>query len=78
MRSRKDLEAEERLVLSRHACLAEESRGRAEDEPQCPYRTVFQRDTDEGMATDSRLWQLRNAESPMCVTESGISTEVRE
>ncbi|MCH3955607.1 MAG: deoxyguanosinetriphosphate triphosphohydrolase [Eubacterium sp.] len=46
MRSRKDLEAEERLVLSRHACLAEESRGRAEDEPQCPYRTVFQRDRD--------------------------------
>ncbi|MCH4007377.1 MAG: deoxyguanosinetriphosphate triphosphohydrolase [Eubacterium sp.] len=46
MRSRTDLEGEERKVLSPYACLAEESRGRAADEPQCPYRTVFQRDRD--------------------------------
>lgn len=46
MRSRNDLEMEERRILSRYACLAEESRGRLRDEPQCPYRTVFQRDRD--------------------------------
>ncbi len=46
MRTRRDLEIEERRILSPHACLAEESRGRLRDEPQCPYRTVFQRDRD--------------------------------
>lgn len=43
---REKIEAAERKILSRHACLSSESRGRIRDEPPCSIRTVFQRDRD--------------------------------
>ncbi|WP_457573323.1 deoxyguanosinetriphosphate triphosphohydrolase [Desulfolithobacter sp.] len=44
---RKALEEQERRILSPHACLSCESRGRLRDEPDhCDLRTVFQRDRD--------------------------------
>jgi len=36
----------ERQILSQHAALAEESKGRAQFEPECEIRTCFQRDVD--------------------------------
>ena len=46
MIKRKDLENRERETLSDMATLSADSRGRAESEPECEYRTVFQRDRD--------------------------------
>ena len=46
MVKREDIEQREILTLSDIATLSVDSRGRAEDEPQCEYRTVFQRDRD--------------------------------
>jgi dGTPase len=46
MRSRADLEADERRRLSPHAVCAADSLGRVVDEPEHPYRTAFQRDRD--------------------------------
>ena len=44
---RQQLEEQERKVLSAHACLSCESRGRLREEPDfCDLRTVFQRDRD--------------------------------
>ncbi len=44
---RQQLEEQERQVLSSHACLSCESRGRLREEPDfCDLRTVFQRDRD--------------------------------
>lgn len=39
-------QANERLILSKRACLAENSSGRAVYEEKCPLRTDFQRDRD--------------------------------
>lgn len=44
---RRQLEEQEKLFLSPHACLSTASRGRLHDEPDtCDLRTVFQRDRD--------------------------------
>ncbi len=44
---RQQLEEQERQILSAHACLSCESRGRLREEPDfCDLRTVFQRDRD--------------------------------
>jgi len=43
---REKIEDAERKILSPFACLSSESKGRVVDEPQCPIRTVFQRDRD--------------------------------
>ncbi len=39
-------EQNERLILSENACLAQNTKGRAEWEEKCPLRTDFQRDRD--------------------------------
>ena len=46
MIKREDLEKREQEILSPMATLSVKSKGRAEDEPQCEYRTCFQRDRD--------------------------------
>ena len=46
MTVREEYEALERRILSPHACLSAESRGRARPLPPCPMRTCFQRDID--------------------------------
>ncbi len=46
MTIREQIEELERRVLSEHAQLACETRGRASPEPECAIRTVFQRDRD--------------------------------
>lgn len=46
MIGRIDIEKREYETLSDKACHAADSAGRREDEPQCEYRTVFQRDRD--------------------------------
>ena len=46
MTVREQNEAMERQLLSPHACLAAESRGRARPAAECPVRTCFQRDMD--------------------------------
>ena len=38
--------AQEHTLLSPHACLADQSRGRERKEEECPIRTCFQRDID--------------------------------
>ena len=43
---REDMERRERETRSPRACLAEKSPPRRRDEPECPVRTVFQRDVD--------------------------------
>ena len=43
---REDIEKRELETLSPKATLSVKSRGRAEEEPQCEFRTVFQRDRD--------------------------------
>ncbi|GHV28969.1 hypothetical protein FACS1894167_07310 [Synergistales bacterium] len=43
---RETIEAREREWLSAAAALASKSKGRLRDEPECPIRTVFQRDRD--------------------------------
>lgn len=43
---RENIEANERLILSPFACLAENTKGRAKQEEKCPLRTDFQRDRD--------------------------------
>lgn len=43
---RKDWEQKEYLILSKQAVHAAESRGRSDDEEECPIRTCFQRDRD--------------------------------
>ncbi|OIP98960.1 MAG: deoxyguanosinetriphosphate triphosphohydrolase [Syntrophobacteraceae bacterium CG2_30_61_12] len=40
------IEAREAAFLAAQACLSQTSRGRPRAEPQCPLRTVFQRDRD--------------------------------
>lgn len=46
MKIRPQLEEQELLILSPHACLSSTSRGRLHDEPPCELRTAFQRDRD--------------------------------
>ena len=46
MIKREDIEKREKEILSPMATLSTDSRGREFDEPQCEYRTVFQRDRD--------------------------------
>ncbi|NLC51236.1 MAG: deoxyguanosinetriphosphate triphosphohydrolase [Firmicutes bacterium] len=46
MQIRQDIEKLEKEKLSPEATLSSESRGRVREEPQCPFRTVFQRDRD--------------------------------
>ncbi|MCW5198199.1 deoxyguanosinetriphosphate triphosphohydrolase [Desulfobulbus sp. F3] len=46
MNIRRQLEAQEQLVLSPHACFSSRSHGRLRDEPPCELRTAFQRDRD--------------------------------
>jgi dGTPase len=46
MQIRPQLEEQELLILSPHACLSSRSRGRLHDEPPCELRTAFQRDRD--------------------------------
>lgn len=46
MIKREELEKREQEILSPMATLSVKSKGRAEDEPQCEYRTCFQRDRD--------------------------------
>ncbi len=46
MSIRHQLEEQELLVLSPHACFSSRSRGRLRHEPPCDLRTVFQRDRD--------------------------------
>ncbi|MGI6203953.1 MAG: deoxyguanosinetriphosphate triphosphohydrolase [Anaerovoracaceae bacterium] len=46
MIGRTDIEKYEDERLSEFACRASESKGRRVEEPQCEYRTVFQRDRD--------------------------------
>jgi dGTPase len=48
---REQLEQRERRILSPHAALAAESRGRARPEEEHPYRTAFQRDRDRILHT---------------------------
>lgn len=43
---REDMEAREREILAPWAALSSKSRGREREEPQCPFRTCFQRDRD--------------------------------
>ena len=43
---REDIEKREMETLSPNATLSAKSRGRAAEEPQCDFRTVFQRDRD--------------------------------
>lgn len=43
---REEIEEREARTLSRYATLSRNSKGRAKPEPQCPLRTVFQRDRD--------------------------------
>ena len=46
MTAREKYEAIESQILSPYACLACQSAGRAREEQECDYRTVFQRDRD--------------------------------
>jgi dGTPase len=46
MITRKDLEKREEDILSPHACLSKNSKGRMVEEEECEFRTVFQRDRD--------------------------------
>ncbi len=46
MITRQDLEKREYQFLSKYACKAAESKGRAMEEEKCPLRTDFQRDRD--------------------------------
>ncbi len=46
MTIREETERLEKEILSPHACLAAQSRGRRRPEPACPIRTAFQRDRD--------------------------------
>lgn len=43
---REDMEANEEQILSPHACLSKNSRGRQHQEPECDIRVAFQRDRD--------------------------------
>jgi len=43
---REQIEERERRFLCEQATLSSESKGRAQDEPECPIRTCFQRDRD--------------------------------
>lgn len=46
MTIREEIEKTEHLILSPEASFADRSAGRDRDEPQCPMRTVYQRDRD--------------------------------
>jgi dGTPase len=46
MNIRQQLEAQEQLILSPHACFSTMSRGRLREEAPCELRTAFQRDRD--------------------------------
>jgi dGTPase len=43
---REEMEANEGKILSPHACLSKNSRGRVRQEPECEIRVAFQRDRD--------------------------------
>jgi dGTPase len=43
---REEMEANEERILSPHACLSKNSRGRLRPEPECEIRVAFQRDRD--------------------------------
>ena len=51
MTVREILEERERATLSPHAAFSAESRGRQVEEPEDPYRTIFQRDRDRILHT---------------------------
>ena len=46
MNIREQQEHREHLILSQYASFSDESRGRDREEPQCPMRTIYQRDRD--------------------------------
>ncbi len=46
MSIRHKIETNEEKFLSKYACKAKDSKGRVNQEPQCPLRTVFMRDRD--------------------------------
>ena len=43
---RKNIQNNEKIILSKNACLSSDSKGRLRDEDECPIRTCFQRDRD--------------------------------
>ncbi len=53
MTARERIEQNEKVVLSKKACLSAESQGRVRDEIPCPLRTCFQRDRDRIIHSNS-------------------------
>ena len=43
---RKNIQNNEKIILSKNACLSSDSKGRLREEDECPIRTCFQRDRD--------------------------------